>query len=451
MVADIKIALREQNRPESELIKNKQTESRARVNILIQEKRQLVEENVKLKYYLDYIKTLVPKTETISDDYNEIYNAQKHSEALEREATEIQWKKDREMIETQWQKEREATESNWAKRHEAIKSRLLQELDSNLNDRGKTYKWLIPMVSDIKLILKEWNRRVEELVSTKRLPETKVKINELLREKKRLMEENHELRYQLEYIRTLIPETDNIIDFDEHKTDVENIDKPSDFLSKEEYKSLSDREKNERALKHYKNRNKRNWEIGRDFELFIGYEYECLGYSVEYFGIEKRLEDLGRDLIAKKDNVTLIIQCKYWSKDKVIHEKHIAQLYGTVAMYELGRKGDAFVETIQGNLFKEMIRGVFVTHTGLSVEAKNFARYLRIETIENKVQGEYPLIKCNVNKNSETGEITKIYHLPMDQQYDTTKIDKKNGDFCAFTIEEAEAKGFRRAYRWHGD
>lgn len=39
----------------------------------------------------------------------------------------------------------------------------------------------------------------------------------------------------------------------------------------------------------------------------------------------------------------------------------------------------------------------------------------------------------------------------MDQQYDSTTINTKIGDFLASTIEEAEAAGFRRAYRWHGN
>ena len=54
--------------------------------------------------------------------------------------------------------------------------------------------------------------------------------------------------------------------------------------------------------------------------------------------------------------------------------------------------------------------------------------------------GEFPRIKCNVNN----GE--KIYHLPFDQQYWRTQI-KNNQEFYAWTVEEAERKGFRRAMR----
>ncbi|WP_439794691.1 sunset domain-containing protein [Turicimonas muris] len=41
----------------------------------------------------------------------------------------------------------------------------------------------------------------------------------------------------------------------------------------------------------------------------------------------------------------------------------------------------------------------------------------------------------------------KIYHLPFDQQYDKTRIDKP-GEYWVKTVKEAEKLGFRRAYRW---
>jgi len=53
-------------------------------------------------------------------------------------------------------------------------------------------------------------------------------------------------------------------------------------------------------------------------------EFGNLGWDVNYFGIDKQLEDMGRDLIATRENIVHIVQCKYWAHRKVIHEKHIA-------------------------------------------------------------------------------------------------------------------------------
>jgi hypothetical protein len=58
----------------------------------------------------------------------------------------------------------------------------------------------------------------------------------------------------------------------------------------------------------------------------------------------------------------------------------------------------------------------------------------------------YPIIKCNISNSKE-----KIYHLPMDQQYDRVIIDPSKGEFYANTIVEAEKAGFRRAFRWQGN
>ena len=78
---------------------------------------------------------------------------------------------------------------------------------------------------------------------------------------------------------------------------------------------------------------KNEMEIGRDYERYIGYLYEKDGNAVWYQGIIEGYDDLGRDLIVKKQNVTQVVQCKNWSQDKTIHEKHIFQLYGTVIAY----------------------------------------------------------------------------------------------------------------------
>lgn len=223
----------------------------------------------------------------------------------------------------------------------------------------------------------------------------------------------------------------------------QNNDPAKRFLSSGEWESLSKTEKFQKSLERYWKRHKSKWEIGRDFERFIGYEYEMDGYDVTYFGVIKGFEDMGRDLIAKKRGKTTIIQCKYWAKDKVIHEKHIFQLFGTCITYSI----DAKKKNKQGLLLDDapVVDGVFITSCTLSETARKVADILKIKYIENKKMTEWPSIKCNIGKDGE-----KIYHLPFDQQYDKIKISKRHNEFYATTIEEAETAGFRRAFRWHG-
>ena len=74
------------------------------------------------------------------------------------------------------------------------------------------------------------------------------------------------------------------------------------------------------------------------------------------------------------------------------------------------------------------------------------ANALSIEIVEGEPLGEFPRIKCNINSGEFSGE-QKIYHLPMDQQYDRTIIGNRPGEFFAFTVKEAEDAGFRRAFK----
>src|SRR5262249_35857292 len=85
------------------------------------------------------------------------------------------------------------------------------------------------------------------------------------------------------------------------------------YVPKAEYERLSEAQRNQLALERYLSKPKTKWEIGRDYERFIGYRFERDGWSVNYHGIAEGLSDLGRDLIATKGRTTQIVQCKCWS------------------------------------------------------------------------------------------------------------------------------------------
>tara|TARA_R110002050_G_scaffold262599_1_gene402845 strand:- start:151 stop:597 length:447 start_codon:yes stop_codon:yes gene_type:complete len=132
--------------------------------------------------------------------------------------------------------------------------------------------------------------------------------------------------YKYEYLLNIFPELTNYVDdFDTLKQldDVnsikdfkEDFDNVQNYLSKEEYFDLDEDYRNQLALDRYLKGKKTSWQIGRDYEMSCGITYEERGWEVEYFGMEKRLNDLGRDLIARKGNDVEIIQCKLWKKQK---------------------------------------------------------------------------------------------------------------------------------------
>ena len=252
-----------------------------------------------------------------------------------------------------------------------------------------------------------------------------------------------EMLYKYEFLLSTFPELKRYIDdeealislssYDNYSDFDLNRDRASDFLSKEEWMKLSVNERNQLALDRYKKKNKSNWVIGIEYEMYIEYLLRKDGFITIPFGSLKGIEDLGRDIIAKKINnkgemVTYIIQCKNWSTHKEIHENTICQLFGTTMEYD-----------IQNNQMFQKTVPVLYTTTRLSDIAMEFAKRLGVKVIVT-AKGDYPMIKCNINDGN------KIYHLPFDQQYYRVHVNKA-GEFYAWTVKEAVDAGFRRAYR----
>jgi hypothetical protein len=175
------------------------------------------------------------------------------------------------------------------------------------------------------------------------------------------------------------------------------------------------------------------WQLGRDYERYVGYLREQAGWAVTYHGIVKGFEDLGRDVIAEKDGAIEVIQCKRWAQHKAIYEKHIFQLFGTMTAARIENPG-------------KQVSGTFTTTTKLSDRAREFARVLDIQVEESFPLADYPRIKCNIARRTDE----RIYHLPFDQQYDSTVVEPVRGECYVATAHEAEELGFRRAWRWHG-
>lgn len=252
-------------------------------------------------------------------------------------------------------------------------------------------------------------------------------------------------------------EQDDIDFILEQKINKNHISKNDDPVRQyvPEYDRLSEEVRNQRALNRYLNptRKKSNWEIGKMYERYVGYLYEQKGYKVQYIGIEKGFDDLGRDLICRNNKETLIVQCKYWASHKEIREAHINQLYGTAVKHfidECKSHAGKFKNTLFPDLLSKnevSIKPVFFTSTKLSKTAEDFAKALGITTIQNEPFNQnYPMIKCNLN--TQTGQ--NIYHLPIDQQYDRMLMQGEKRKYVK-TVKEAVKLGCRRAYWWNAN
>jgi hypothetical protein len=271
------------------------------------------------------------------------------------------------------------------------------------------------------------------------------KVREISRQRRQVEAELRIAKYLLHYYESLFPwlvdfrgeDLDDLIERRLKRGGESEEAQPDDparaWLTDAEYASLPTSKKYQLALDRYWSKKKSPWEIGRDYERYIGYLYEQDGFHVYYQGIVEGLADMGRDLVARKGGQVEVVQCKYWSRDKTIHEKHIFQLFGTLTAYRVDHP-------------EAEVKGKFVTSTALSERAKLFAAVLSIEYAEHLPLQLYPCIKCNVSRRDGA----RIYHLPFDQQYDRTLVEEERLECYVTTVEEAERLGFRRAFRWKG-
>lgn len=364
--------------------------------------------------------------------------------------------------ETKVEKDREEWKIKVKKWNEKIKNDKV-EVEKIAKQKSMGFPWLAEAYADY-FALKDGE--LEKYLRFKKHPARTAAENVKIikNEKRELVKSSKIISYKINYFEKLFPWLSELIAADENDYipvrindnededgDGDNEDRAKNYLTPEEYKSLPSVERNQMALDRYlKNRNKSKWAIGRDYEMYVGYLYEQKGYAIEYKGIIDGFEDLGRDVIATKEGEVCIIQCKCWAQYKDIHEKHIFQLFGTTMEYWVKnfnnhRTPKTFKEFAKF-LNENKLRPIFFTSTSLSDKAKEMANTLSVEIMENEPPGEFPRIKCTIN-NDEFGSQTKIYHLPMDQQYDRTIIGNRSGEFYSFTVKEAEDAGFRRAFK----
>lgn len=311
-----------------------------------------------------------------------------------------------------------------------------------LSEVGSRFPTLLDIIADYD---KKSDQKTADYLRYKKHPSVKGSetVKEETRKRREAEKETKKHKLLVEYYESIapflldlkdevvVPEDESLL---EDYTEEERLDPAVNYLTKEEFRKLSTTEKNQRALERFWSRPKSKALIGRLYERYVGYLFEQDGYDVEYVGIFKGYEDLGRDLICSKGDEMVVVQCKNWSQFKTIYEKHIFQFFGTVFQYKDENKD-------------KDVKAFFYATTKLSDIARRFAKELKIDLKENhKFDQKYPCIKCNISRVDGT----KIYHLPFDQQYDKVKIEPKTGEFYCSTVKEAEKAGFRRAFRYKG-
>ena len=107
----------------------------------------------------------------------------------------------------------------------------------------------------------------------------------------------------------------------------------ADEFEKEQLKKENENLKNkinqlEKELKNFINKKK-----GLDYEVFVAKKYIEKGYEVILHGVLEGRIDCGIDLIAKKENETILIQCKNWQIEQSINQEKVLSYYGRFKRY----------------------------------------------------------------------------------------------------------------------
>ena len=335
----------------------------------------------------------------------------------------------------------------------------LRESKKLVEDLMKESSEFPPLAKALESYISKWDDQIWKHLKSKNRPALKAgeEVKIAKREKRKALKHLQQMQNRLEVYEFLAPWLTDYVDLPsgellqslveeethreqskDNKNDYES-DPISTYVPKSEYQKLDATTRNQLALDRYCNSKRKltPWAVGIQFERYTGWRYEEDGWRVEYTGALKGKEDQGIDLICKKNAEVHIVQCKRLSaiKEIPVRENVVAQTFGAAMVYGLKNK-----------IQLENIKPVVITTYQLSDDAKDFANVLKVKAEENVEIGSYPMIKCNINKSGE-----KIYHLPMDQQYDKTVIEIDKGEKYVATVQEAEELGFRRAFRWRGE
>lgn len=245
-------------------------------------------------------------------------------------------------------------------------------------------------------------------------------------------------QYKFEYLLSIYPELGKFKDDDAYINYMHEEEKRCNirnWLSDNEYFQMTEQGREQLAVDRYISDSSKwsDWEKGRNYEIYCAYKLFNEDYDIIQEGLNKKLEDGGRDIIAthKKTGKILIVQCKNWSERSQIRENVVFQLYGSFVQWKLDNE-----DKIKG---VEVEPWLYIT-CDLSPEAIKCVNLLGVK-VRRLPMDRFPAIKCNVNH--KTGN--KIYHLPFDRHYDLVKINAK-GKGYKFEIAEAIQEGFRRAY-----
>jgi len=158
----------------------------------------------------DLNKIIIALTKDLEETNKRLSQTEKENIEL-RKQTAGQEKRIDDLLKSQLTRQKE-----WVDSQHEIKKQILNEIEKHLYNRTACYKWLSPLITDIKLLAEDRLRDDADFVKYKRNSSEQLRIDVLNRRIQVLSSENNNLTYILEHIKKLIPGIDEIIEDDSH-------------------------------------------------------------------------------------------------------------------------------------------------------------------------------------------------------------------------------------------
>ena len=170
-------------------------------------------------------------------------------------------------------------------------------------------------------------------------------------------------------------------------------------------------------------------DYGRQYERFVGYQFEKRGFCVNYQGIRKGLEDGGLDLVARDPRIIRLVQCKRWRMP--VNSDVISRLQGAVERFVFEERQG------KSSVMRTSIRGVLATTGEVDEDAKKLAEHFGIYLMPSLQFESYPAIKAQ-RITADGGR----FLLPFSSGYDQMRMNLNAGDCFQQSIRGAFLNGF---------
>ena len=166
----------------------------------------------------------------------------------------------------------------------------------------------------------------------------------------------------------------------------------------------------------WKNFTSTNPGINKRYRIYIGYLYERMGWSVDYF--------CGKNLVCRKEGRIIVTLTE---SAATIDLDNMYSLLGAAMEYKRDNNSDS-------------VSAMCITSSALISRVKILAQKFGIAIREHFYFRNFPCIRCKADIDGK-----RVYYAPNDEEYLLVKVNLSEGDKYCWSEEDAKYVGFSRA------